>query len=57
MYGKKACELVKEFSNSEPGQLSAFNVSSNLVSLNLFMCIYASLVVIVRFIQKIGGLG
>ncbi|GFZ04093.1 partner of SLD five 1 [Actinidia rufa] len=28
MYGKKACELVKEFSSSEPGQLSAFN--SNL---------------------------
>uniref|UniRef100_A0A5B7BPF4 Putative GINS complex, subunit Psf1 n=1 Tax=Davidia involucrata TaxID=16924 RepID=A0A5B7BPF4_DAVIN len=27
MYGKKACELVKEFSSSEPGQLAAFNTN------------------------------
>lgn len=31
MYAKKACELVKEFSSSESGQLSAFNVSSALI--------------------------
>ncbi|XP_059641946.1 uncharacterized protein LOC132283920 [Cornus florida] len=27
MYGKKACELVKELSSSEPGQLAAFNTN------------------------------
>ncbi|THG06220.1 hypothetical protein TEA_019805 [Camellia sinensis var. sinensis] len=27
MYAKKACELVKEFSSSEPGQLAPFNTN------------------------------
>lgn len=33
MYGRKACELVKEFATSEPGQLSTFNVSYKLFCL------------------------
>lgn len=27
MYGRKACQLVKEFATSEKGQLKPFNVS------------------------------